>query len=100
MATEWPHDPDGEAGSEGMRKFGLAVVAKKVDEEDDFPLAVSAFVEEYGAEPVRINHERVVSLEEIFAYVEEDTFADKVAFNRGVGTALREGDFWDDAPGT
>jgi hypothetical protein len=100
MAMEWPHDPDGDAGSEGMRKFGLAVVAKKVDEEDDFPLDVGTFVEEHGADPVRINHERVVALEEIFDYVDEDTFSDKVAFNRGVGNAFREGGFWEYAPGT
>jgi hypothetical protein len=100
MSTQWPHDPDGEDGSEGMRKYGIAVVAKKVDEETDFPLDVSEFVAEYGDDPVRINHETLVSLEEIFDHVEEHSFPDKVAFNRGVGRALRAGEFWQYAPGS
>ncbi|MFB6138405.1 MAG: DUF5785 family protein [Halobacteriaceae archaeon] len=95
---EWPHDPDDERGSEGMRKYGLAVVAKKVDEEADFPLDVEAFVEEYGDEPVRINHRRVVSVADIFEHVAADEFPDKVAFNRAVGEAMRAGGFWDYHP--
>lgn len=98
MSTDWPHDPDGEEGSEGMRKYGIAVVAKKVDEETDFPLDVGEFVDEYGDDPVRINQETVVSLADIFEHVEEDSFSDKVAFNRGVGRALRRGEFWEYAP--
>lgn len=100
MATEWPHDPDGEAGSEGMRKYGLAVVAKKVDEEADFPLDVADFVDEHGDDPVRVNHERVVSLADIFEHVEAEEIQDKVSFNRAVGQALRDGGFWEYASGS
>ncbi|MFB6105258.1 MAG: DUF5785 family protein [Halobacteriaceae archaeon] len=98
MSEEWPHDPDGEQGSEGMRKYGLAVVAKKVDEDEDFPLSREAFLEEYGADPVRINYQRVVSVADIFEFVDDDEFADKVAFNKAVGQALRDGDFLDYHP--
>lgn len=93
MRDEWPHDPDGDAGSEGMRKFGLAVIAKKVDETEDFPLERDAFLEAYGDEPVRINYQRVVSVADVFEYVEDAEFADKVEFNKAVGQALRDGDF-------
>jgi|AntDeeMetagen192_2_1112575.scaffolds.fasta_scaffold07993_2 hypothetical protein len=32
----WPHDLDGEEGSEGKRKYDMAIIVKKVDEEADF----------------------------------------------------------------
>jgi hypothetical protein len=95
---DWPHDPDSDEGSEGMRKYGLAIVAKKVDEDEDFPLSVSEFREEYGDDPVRINHRRVVSVADVLEYVDADEFEDKVAFNRGVGDAMRRGGFWDYTP--
>lgn len=91
---DWPHDPDGEAGSEGMRKFGHAVIVKKVDEDDSFPLDKESFVEEYGDHPVRMDHETVVSIEDIFAYVEGETFEDILAFHRAVGDGLRESPYW------
>jgi len=71
---EWPHDPDGEQGSEGRRKYGMAVLAKKLDEEKDFPLSRAEYVAEYGDDPVRLNHERVVSVADIFEYVDRDEF--------------------------
>ena len=92
---EWPHDPDGEEGSEGMRKYGQAVLAKKLDEEGDFPLSAEAFVEAHGDEPVRLNHTRVVSVADIFDGVEEDEFEDIIAFHRAVGRAMREHDMWE-----
>jgi hypothetical protein len=92
---EWPHDPDGEEGSEGMRKYGQAVLAKKLDEEGDFPLSAEAFVEAHGDEPVRLNHTRVVSVADIFDVVEEDEFEDIVAFHRAVGRAMRDHDMWE-----
>jgi len=98
-ARDWPHDPDAEEGSEGMRKYGLAVIAKKVAEDEDFPLDVDAFLDEYGDHPVRVNHRRVVSVADVFEHVEGDTFDDKVAFNRAVGDAIRDGGFWDYVPG-
>lgn len=95
---QWPHDPDGEEGSEGMRKYGLAVFAKKVDEEEDFPLSRDEFLAEYADDPVRINHDRVVSVGDVFETVEPETFEDMQAFHRAVGSAMRTGGFWDYHP--
>jgi hypothetical protein len=96
--ADWPHDPDGEEGSEGMRKYGQAIIAKKVDDEEDFPLDVGEFVSEHGDEPIRLNHERVVSLEELFEGVEDDEIEDIQTMHRRVGAAMREGDFWEYVP--
>jgi len=92
---DWPHDPDGEEGSEGMRKYGHAVLAKKLDEEEDFPLDAETYGEEYGDHPVRLNHERVVSVADIFEHVEEERFEDIVDFHTAVGRAMRRGGMWD-----
>jgi hypothetical protein len=91
---DWPHDPDGEQGSEGRRVYGHAVIAKKVDEEDDFPLDVDAFVAEYGDDPIRIDHETVVPLRDIFEHVEAAKFDDIMTMHKQVGTAMRENDLW------
>jgi hypothetical protein len=91
---DWPHDPDGEQGSEGGRQYGHAVIAKKVDEEADFPLDRESFLEEYGADPVRLDYETVVSVADIFEYVEEDSFSDIVDMHQALGRAMRRGDFW------
>jgi len=90
---DWPHDPDGEAGSEGRRKYGQAVIAKKLDGED-FPVSADSFVEEFGSHPVRIDHERVVSVADIFEHVEGSEFADFPAFHTAVGEAMREAGYW------
>ena len=95
---DWPHDPDGEEGSEGMRKYGLAVLAKKVDE-DAFPLRTDDFLADHGDEPVRINHRRVVSVADVVEHVEGEEFETKVAFNHAFGQAMRRGGFWDFHPG-
>jgi predicted HAD superfamily phosphohydrolase len=92
---DWPHDPDGEDGSEGMRKYGQAILAKKLNEEEDFPLSKADFVEEHGDEPVRLNHERVVSVDDIFEEVEESEFGDIVAFHKAVGRAMRSAGMWE-----
>jgi len=94
----WIHDPDGEKGSEGGRNYGLAVLSKMTDEHEDFPLDAAAFVDEYGDWPVRLNHRRVVSVADIFEYVEADEFETKVDFHKQVGAALRQGDFLDYHP--
>ncbi|GAA0301597.1 DUF5785 family protein [Halarchaeum salinum] len=95
---DWPHDPDGEEGSEGGRKYGMAVLSKKVDEGEDFPLQREAFVAEYGDDPVRINYETVVSVADIFEHVEADEYSDKVDFWKQVGDGMRSGDVWDYHP--
>ncbi len=92
---DWPHDPDGEHGSEGMRKYGQAILAKKIDEDEDFPLSTAEFVAEHGEEPIRINHERVVSVAEIFEAVDREEFADFPDFHTAVGGSMREHGFWD-----
>jgi hypothetical protein len=91
---DWPHDPDGEQGSEGRRVYGHAVIAKKVDENEDFPLAVDEFVNEYGDDPIRIDHETVVPLAEIFDHVAADEFEDIVSMHKRVGQAMRDNDLW------
>ena len=92
---EWPHDPDGEDGSEGMRKYGQAILAKKVDEEEDFPLSKADFLEAHGEDPVRLNHQRVVSVDEIFQHVEEAEFESITEFHRAVGRAMRGAGMWE-----
>ncbi len=91
---DWPHDPDGEKGSEGGRNYGHAVLAKKIDEDEDFPLDAAEFVEAYGDDPIRIDHETVVSVREIFEHVDEDEFADFVEFHQAVGRAMRNAGYW------
>ena len=91
---DWPHDPDGEKGSEGMRKFGHAVIVKKVDEEESFPLDKAAFVDEYGDHPVRMDHETVVSIEAVFEHVDEAEFDDILDFHQAVGDGLRDSPHW------
>ena len=95
---DWPHDPDGEEGSEGMRKFDMAIIAKKVDEDEDFPLSREEFVAAHGDDPIRINHQKVVPLSEIFDYVQGDEFETIVDMHKAVGNAMREGNFWDYHP--
>ena len=91
---DWPHDPDGDEGSEGRRKYGHAVLAKKIDEAEDFPLTAADYVEKYGDHPVRIDYETVVSVADIFEYVDQESFEDFPDFHKAVGRALREADWW------
>ncbi|MFC7202014.1 DUF5785 family protein [Haloferax namakaokahaiae] len=91
---DWPHDPDGEEGSEGRRKYGQAIIAKKIDEDEDFPLNKAEFVEEFGDEPIRIDYERVVSLGEIFEHVDGEEYGDFVEFHKAVGKGMREAGYW------
>ncbi|ELY61872.1 DUF5785 family protein [Natronolimnohabitans innermongolicus] len=98
MSSDWPVDPDGEEGSEGMRKYDMRIIADKVDEEEDFPMDVAEFVDEYGDYPIRINHRKVVPMSEIFEYVEEAEFETILEMHKGVGAAMRAGDFWEYHP--
>ncbi|MDG5777674.1 DUF5785 family protein [Haloarculaceae archaeon H-GB2-1] len=91
---DWPHDPDGEEGSEGKRKYGHAVLAKKIDEEEDFPLTADEYVEAYGDHPVRIDYERVVSVADIFEHVDQEEYEDFPDFHKAMGRALRAADLW------
>ncbi|MDS0222678.1 DUF5785 family protein [Haloarcula sp. S1AR25-5A] len=91
---DWPHDPDGEEGSEGRRKYGHAVLAKKVNEDEDFPLTAKEYVDQYGDHPIRIDYETVVSVADIFEYVDQEEFSDFPDFHKALGRALREADWW------
>jgi len=93
---DWPHDPDGEQGSEGGRQYGHAVIAKKVDENEDFPLDRDSFVSEYGDDPIRIDHETVVPLREIFDNVEESSFEEyrRNSTRRSAGRMRRSGQWF------
>ncbi len=95
---DWPHDPDGEEGSEGMRKYDMAVFAKKLDEEEDFPLTFSEFEARVGDHPIRINSEKVVAASEILSHVDVEEVADLLEFHRAIGRAMREGGFWEYHP--
>ncbi|WP_336038076.1 DUF5785 family protein [Halobacterium yunchengense] len=95
---DWVHDPDGEKGSEGGRKYDMAVLSKMVDEHEDFPLEKDVFLEEYGEWPVRVNHEKVVSVDDIFEHVTEESFETKVDFHEAVGDAMRRANLWDYHP--
>lgn len=94
---DWPHDPDGEEGSEGGRKYGMAIIAKKVEDED-FPIEFSQFVEEINDHPIRINHDTVVPASRIIDEVPVDRAENKTEFNQAVGRAMRDGGFWDYYP--
>lgn len=95
---DWVHDPDGEHGSEGGRKYGLAVLSKMTVEGEDFPLDAAEFVAEYGEYPVRLNHQTVVSVADIFEHIDADEFETKVGFHKTVGAALQDADFLDYHP--
>ncbi|PSP97886.1 hypothetical protein BRC94_09340 [Halobacteriales archaeon QS_5_70_17] len=99
MAADWPHDPDSAEGSEGKRKYGQAILAKKIDEEEDFPLRREDYVAEYGDHPVRLSHEQVVSVREIFEHVEQAEFEDFPDFHGAVGRAMRRAGMWEFTPG-
>ncbi|WP_246988070.1 DUF5785 family protein [Halorientalis marina] len=92
--SDWPHDPDGEEGSEGRRKYGQAIIAKKIDEDEDFPLDRDEFVEEHADEPIRIDYETVVSVEDVFEAVDQATFEDFPDFHKTVGQAMRDEGYW------
>jgi hypothetical protein len=92
--SDWPHDPDGDEGSEGRRKYGQAIIAKKIDEDEDFPLDRDEFVEEHGDEPVRIDYETVVSVEDAFSAVDQSEFDSFPELHKALGESMREQGYW------
>jgi hypothetical protein len=95
---DWPHDPDGEQGSEGGRKYGHAVLVKLVDEDADFPLSIDELAAEHADYPVRIDHDTVVSAGEIFEHVTEDEVETITAYHAAIGDAMRRAGYWPVAP--
>ena len=90
---DWPHDPDGERGSDGRRAHGHVVLSKTVDE-SSFPLAVERYREECGAYLVRIDTDRVVSAVDILEHVDREEFDSLREFHRAIGKAMRAGGYW------
>ena len=91
---EWPIDPDGENGSNGMRRFDMAILSK-FEPKDAFPMTAEDFLERHGDKPVRVNYRRVVSVAEIFEHLGSESFETKTEFHHAVGDAIRKGDFWE-----
>lgn len=89
----WPHDPDGDEGSEGGRKYGLAIIAKKLDE-DDVPLTPESCIESFGDHPIRIDHERVAAAADILEDVPDLEYETKEALLAAIGSAMRERGDW------
>lgn len=92
---EWPHAPDGAQASERQRKYGHAVLVKKLDEDEGVPVTAGEYAERFGDHPVRLDHERVVSVADILEQIDNETvFQGFPAFHRAVGEAMREADDW------
>jgi len=87
------HDPDGEQGSEGRRQYGHAVLAKKINEEEDFPLSAADYVEQYGDHPIRSTTRRSSRRGDLRG-VEKEEFGDFVEFHQELGRAMRENGYW------
>ena len=90
---DWPHDPDGEEGSEGGRKYGLAVLAKKLDD-DDFPMTQADCIERFGDHPVRLDHEQVVAVEELLESMDAGPFDSREELLASAGRSMRAGGYW------
>lgn len=92
--SDWPIDPDGEEGSNGMRRFDMAVLSK-FEPKESFPLSVEEFLDRHGDKPVRINHRKISSVAEIFEHLAVDSFETKAEFHHAVGDAIRTAGLWD-----
>ncbi|MDZ7850605.1 MAG: DUF5785 family protein [Halodesulfurarchaeum sp.] len=92
--SDWPIDPDGEEGSNGMRRFDMAILSK-FEPKESFPLSVETYLDRHGAKPVRINHRKIHSVAEIFEHLSVDSFETKTEFHRAVGDAIRAAGLWD-----
>ncbi|MFC7154401.1 DUF5785 family protein [Halomarina halobia] len=96
--TDWPYDPDSDEGSEGMRKYGQAILAKKVDEDEDFPLRAGDFLDEHADDPIRVNYDEVVSVADIFEHLDVEEFETITDFHTAMGRAMREAGYWNYYP--
>lgn len=96
---DWPIDPDSEDASDGMRRFDMAVLSG-FEPKSAFPMATETFLDRHGDMPVRINHETVISVREVFEQVDPDRFETKTEFHAAVGDAIRATDLWTYDPGS
>lgn len=90
---DWPHDPDGDAGSEGRRKYGLAVFAKKLDDLE-FPASRSDCLDAFGQDPIRLDHDRVVPAADVLDHVGEGPYRSRAALLGALGEAMRRRGLW------
>ncbi|MFW6153263.1 MAG: DUF5785 family protein [Halobacteriota archaeon] len=89
----WPHDPDGDEGSEGGRKYGLAIFAKKLDGEE-FPLTPADCRELFGDDPIRIDHDRVVRAADILEDVPDREYESEATLLAAIGSTMRDRGDW------
>ncbi|MFW5900492.1 MAG: DUF5785 family protein [Halodesulfurarchaeum sp.] len=92
--SEWPIDPDGENGSNGLRRFDMAILSK-FEPADAFPMEAEDFLDRHGDKPVRFNYRTVGSVAEIFEHLPGESFETKTEFHNAVGDAIRKGGFWE-----
>lgn len=90
----WPIDPDGKEGSNGGRRYDMAVLSK-FEPATAFPMTAETFLERHGEKPVRMNHRTVRSVAELFEALSVDRFETKTEFHRAVGDAIRSGGGWE-----
>lgn len=90
---DWPHDPDGDEGSEGGRKYGLAVIAKKL-EDDDFPITKDDCLEAFGDHPIRLDADEVVAASTLLESMEPGPFETREELLTAVGESMRAGGHW------
>lgn len=94
---EWPIDPDGEQGSNGGRRYDMAILSK-FEPASAFPMAAETFLERHGEKPVRMNHRTVQSVADLFETLPVEAFETKTDFHKSVGAAIRSGDGWEYGP--
>ena len=97
--SAWPIDPDGEAGSNSMRRFDMAILSK-FEPKSAFPMTTETFLDRHGEKPVRFDHRTVLSVEAVFESVEVDSFETKTEFHAAIGDAIRSADLWTYRPGS
>ncbi|MFP4590518.1 MAG: DUF5785 family protein [Halobacteriales archaeon] len=90
---DWPHDPDGDEGSEGGRKYGLAVFAKKLGALE-FPVDAEDCLEAFGDHPVRIDHARVVAAADVLEAIDDGPYETREALLAALGAAMRRRGWW------
>lgn len=88
---------DRDEASERMRTYGLAVVARKVDEEDTLPQFV-ADAERVDIYPIRLNVARVEVAGDNPEDVDAVTAGITQSFLCSFGRAMRPGGFWGSHP--
>ena len=96
---DWAHDPDAPEGSDGGRRYGLAIFAHTVSE-DHFPTAKAELIDVLEAKPIRLDHTEVVAAEEILEAVDADSFESKTAFLKAIGETMRQHGWWNFDPET